>query len=187
MSRTDELKIVFAGPMGAGKTTAIRAISDAPPVSTEVQNTDRIACAKDATTVALDFGQLQLEDGTAVRLYGTPGQARFSFMWDILCTGALGVILLLDGSSPTASEDLQEYARTFRRVIPDHPFVVGVGRLPSSAEGELASHAEALARLGIIAPVYDVDVRKREDVLLLVDTLLCILEARIPETANAQC
>ena len=69
-----ELKIVFTGPMGAGKTTAIRAISDAPPVSTEVANTDQAACAKEMTTVAMDYGQLLLDDGTSVRLYGTPGQ-----------------------------------------------------------------------------------------------------------------
>src|SRR5262245_30126910 len=85
LSTSDELKIVFAGPMGAGKTTAICAISDVPPVSTEVRNTDQRVCAKEATTVALDFGQLRLEDGTVVMLYGTPGQERFSFMWDILC------------------------------------------------------------------------------------------------------
>jgi signal recognition particle receptor subunit beta len=186
MSRSSELKLVFAGPMGAGKTTAIRAISDVPPVSTEVRNNDRTACAKDSTTAAMDYGQLRLEDGTPVRLYGTPGQARFAFMWDILCTGALGVILLLDGSSSTASTDLQEYARNFRRVAPDQPLVVGVGRLASSPDVELNSHADTLAKLGIVAPVYDVDVRKREDVLLLVGTLLCILEARIPDIADAR-
>ena len=102
MNPDREIKIVFAGPMGAGKTTAIRSISDTPPVSTEVDNTDRAAYDKESTTVALDYGQLLLDDGTAVRLYGTPGQERFSFMWEILCSGAIGVILLIDGSSANA-------------------------------------------------------------------------------------
>ena len=31
-----DLKIVFVGPPGAGKSTAIKAISDLPPVSTDV-------------------------------------------------------------------------------------------------------------------------------------------------------
>src|ERR1700748_594010 len=110
MSPSSELKIVFTGPMGAGKTTAIRAISDTPPVSTAVANTDQAAVAQPTTTVALDYGQLLLEDGTAVALYGTPGQERFSFMWEILCRGAMGVILLIDGSTATALQDVQAYA-----------------------------------------------------------------------------
>ena len=58
---TGELKIVITGPMGAGKTTAIRAISDSPPVSTEVGNHDKQTSAKDSTTVALDYGEVALE------------------------------------------------------------------------------------------------------------------------------
>lgn len=181
MSTVQEIKIVFAGPMGAGKTTAIRALSDQPPVSTEVTNTDRARSAKATTTVALDFGQLILRDGTAVRLYGTPGQVRFSFMWEILCKGSLGVILLLDGRSATAMTDLEVYMDALRNLGPDQPFVIGVGRLPVDSAQELDRLASALTARGIVAPVFGVDVRNREDVLLLVETLLCILEMRTPE------
>jgi uncharacterized protein len=185
MSSDQELKIVFTGPMGAGKTTAIRAISDIAPVSTEVDNTDRASYDKDSTTVALDYGQLLLEDGTAVRLYGTPGQERFSFMWEILCNGAIGVVLLIDGSSATALEDLRTYAQAFHRINPDQPFVIGVGRTNPDDVGQLDRYAQSLAAGGIVAPVFDVDVRNREDVLLLIETLLCILETRIPGEAHA--
>lgn len=184
MIATEQLKIVFAGPMCAGKTTAIRAISDTPPVSTEVRNTDQKACAKESTTVALDFGQMALEDGNVVRLYGTPGQERFSFVWEIISRGALGVILLIDGSRPSAASELQQYASAFHRLIPGQPFVVGVGRLKESAERIIDRYADLLAELGIVAPIYGVDVRLREDVLLLVETLLCILEARATENAH---
>jgi len=180
-----ELKIVFTGPMGAGKTTAIRAISDVPPVSTEVDNSDRTACDKESTTVALDYGQLLLEDGTAVRLYGTPGQERFGFMWEILCSGAMGIVLLIDGSSATALADLSSYADTFQRLNPNQPLVIGVGRATCADGRQLDAYAAALASRGIVAPVFDVDVRRREDVLLLIETLLCILEARLPEADHA--
>ena len=93
-----EIKIVFTGPMGAGKTTAIAAISDTAPLSTDVRNEDRASFDKDTTTAALDFGQIVLDDGQVVRLYGTPGQQRFAFMWEILGEGALGVVLLLDAA-----------------------------------------------------------------------------------------
>ena len=184
MSDDREIKIVFIGPMGAGKTTAIQAISDATPVSTEVANTDQAAYAKPTTTAALDYGQLLLEDGTAVSLYGTPGQERFSFMWEILCRGSLGVVLLLDGSTATAPQDLQCYAETFRRINPSQPFVIGIGRVPPD-DYRLDEYARALGARGIVAPVFGVDVRRREDVLLLIETLLCVLEAQMPESDHA--
>ncbi|MET0536158.1 MAG: ATP-binding protein [Steroidobacter sp.] len=185
MSATSELKIVFAGPMGAGKTTAIAAVSDFPPISTEMHNHDQESFAKASTTVALDLGQIGLGDGTVVRLYGTPGQDRFSFMWEIIGRGAIGVILLLDGSSPSAPNDLRTYAETFQRITPDQPFIVGVGRLRPEDGAKLDACARVLDLLGISAPVFSVDVRKREDVLLLLDTLLAILEVRDSEVAQA--
>lgn len=181
MSAPEELKIVFTGPMGAGKTTAISAASDAPPVSTEVSNNDQRAFAKESTTVALDFGQLALRDGTVVRLYGTPGQSRFSFMWEILGRGAMGVILLLDASSKSALADLELYATEFRRISPDQPFVIGVGRTRPERDDELKPFAERLASVGIVVPIFSVDVRKAEDSHLLIQTVLAILEARMPE------
>jgi signal recognition particle receptor subunit beta len=180
-----ELKIVFAGPMGAGKTTAIRAISDMPPVSTEVENNDRAACGKESTTVALDYGQLLLQDGTAVRLYGTPGQDSLSFMWEILCRGAMGVVLLIDGSSATALSELRTYAETFHRLNSRQPLVIGVGRTADADGRQLDEYVRVLTSRGIVAPVFNVDVRQREDVLLLIETLLCILEAQVPEANHA--
>ena len=184
MNVTPELKIVFAGPMGAGKTTAITAVSDRPPVATEAVNNDQLAFAKEFTTVGLDFGQLELEDGTVVRLYGTPGQERFSFMWDIVGAGAIGTILLLDASSPTALSDLRTQAQVFHGLAPEQPFVIGVGRTDPGDDRHIEGCRRVLAELGVCAPVFSVDVRKRADVLLLIETLLSILEARVPELAT---
>ena len=181
MQLLQEIKIVFAGPMGAGKTTAIRAISTIAPVSTEVANTDDSHCAKETTTVALDYGQLELDDGTVVRLYGTPGQERFSFMWEILSKGALGIILLIDASSSTALADLATYANQFRRCGSLAPLVIGVGRLPVDARRQLDEYTRALGTHENATPIFGVDVRRREDVLLLIDTLLCLLETQNAE------
>jgi signal recognition particle receptor subunit beta len=183
MNANQQLKIVFTGPMGAGKTTAIRAISDVPPVSTDVANTDQQTFAKESTTVALDYGELTLEDGVCVRLYGTPGQARFSFMWEIIGRGALGVVLLIDGSSPGAIDDLKAFVEAFQQFTPDQPFVIGVGRLRSSVD--LESYFRTLETVGLVAPVFAVDVREKGDVLLLIETLLCILESGITEAESA--
>ena len=175
-----EPKIVFTGPPGAGKTTAITALSDVAPVSTDVANHDA-GLAKLRTTVGLDFGSVRLGDGETVRLYGTPGQDRFSFMWEIVGRGAMGVILLIDGSSPNAIPDLRSYATAFRRIAPAQPFIVGVGRTGPEDIDLLDGCAMALDSLRLAAPVFSVDVRKREDVLLLIETLLASLELREPD------
>lgn len=182
MDLDQEPKIVFTGPMGAGKTTAIRAVSDIPPVSADVFNSDRECWAKASTTVALDYGRLLLEDGSSVRLFGTPGQERFDFMWEIVSRGALGTVLLIDGTSTSALADLHTYASAFQRLNPGQPLVIGVGRV---SNWYLEHYTRALQSLEIIAPVFCVDVRNRDDVLLLIETLLCILEAGIPESDKA--
>ena len=82
-------KIIFSGTVGAGKSTAIAALSDIPPVATEAVATDETSQLKKTTTVAMDYGVLNLPDGEKVMLYGTPGQERFSFMWDILSEGGI--------------------------------------------------------------------------------------------------
>jgi signal recognition particle receptor subunit beta len=178
VSPPQQLKIVFTGPMGAGKTTAIRAISDVRPVSTEAVNNDRESFAKASTTVALDYGEVTLEDNTCVRLYGTPGQTRFSFMWEILGAGALGVILLLDGSSRNALNDLKEFVQAFHEAGANQPLIVGVGRLSSSDTPKLEAYSRFLEGIRPTVPVFSVDVRLREDVLLMIEALLCVLEVR---------
>ena len=121
---SEPLKLVISGPVGAGKTTFVRSLSDI-----EVVETDEVASedlGKEKTTVALDFGLL-FADGVPVYLYGTPGQERFDFMWEVLCEGALGLILLVAGDRPTDfphARHVLEFV-TSRIAV---PFVIGVTR-----------------------------------------------------------
>ena len=93
-----ENKIIFTGPVGVGKTTAIAALSDDPPVKTDARASDMTLVRKGHTTVAMDYGVIRLDEDTKVHLYGTPGQERFNFMWEILSKGSMGLILLLDNT-----------------------------------------------------------------------------------------
>jgi len=90
----DEIKqkIVIFGAFGAGKTTFVRTID---PKSTHIEAN----CAGGTTTVALDFGRVEL-DGRQIHVYGTPGQERFEFAREIIGKGMDGAVLLVDGSSP---------------------------------------------------------------------------------------
>lgn len=178
-----EFKLVFTGPMGAGKTTAIAAISEIPPVRTEVANTDRSGHDKASTTVGLDFGRLTLTDGSIVRLYGTPGQARYRFMWNVLAKGAAGVIILLDASQAGALVHLDQFIEAFLPDMDQLALVVGVGRAEQPGALPSEAFASRLESRGHSLPVLSVDVRRREDVLLLVEALACTLAARSGETA----
>lgn len=171
-----EHKILITGTMGAGKTTAIAAVSEVPPLSTDVANTDA-SLGKATTTVGFDLGLLTLDSGERLRLFGTPGQARFDFLWKILAGNALGLLILVDNSRPDPLADLQAYVDGFAQELRRVPCVVGVGRLPAHPTPGLDDYAAHLAGQGLALPVLEVDVRRREDVLLLLDTLLAQVEA----------
>lgn len=172
-----EYKILFTGTMGAGKTTAIAAISDVPPVVTDVLNTD-VSLPKETTTVGFDYGELDLPGGDRLRLYGTPGQQRFSFMWQILAKGALGLVILIDNSRPQPLEDLSIYLENFASLIGDTACVVGVGRMDSQNHPDLERYAQHLQKHGVICPVIATDVRERAQVVLLLDLLMAQLEVQ---------
>lgn len=176
-----EHKILITGTMGAGKTTAIAAVSEVPPVSTDVANSDP-SLGKATTTVGFDLGLLTLDGGERLRLFGTPGQARFDFLWKILVGNALGLVILVDNSRPDPLADLQAYVEGFADELRRLPCVVGVGRLPAHPLPSLDDYAAHLGRQQLALPVLEVDVRRREDVLLLLDTLLAQIEADLVPT-----
>jgi len=172
-----EYKLIFTGTMGAGKSTAISTISEIEPVSTDVQRSEAGNDAKVTTTAALDYGEVTLPGGDRLRLYGTPGQARFDFMWKILSEGALGVVVLVDNRRPDPLADLREYLTAFRDVVAGSRAVVGVGRRETHPVPDLDAYHDVAAELGLSAPIVSVDVRRRQDVLLLLDILFHQIEA----------
>lgn len=169
-------KIIFSGPVGAGKTTAIGAISDVPPVTTEVRPTDGTVEVKPTTTVAMDYGVLKLDGGDKVHLYGTPGQERFDFMWDILSEGAIGVVLLISNTRPVPLSDLRFFLEAFRPVIERTQLAVGVTGLDVRRRPPLTLYRRALVMAGLNAPVFEVDARRQRDVALLVQALLLAVD-----------
>lgn len=94
------VKMVISGAVNAGKTEFIRAISEIEVVSTERRASDDTKLIKKETTVAMDFGRIAVADDLVLHLFGTPGQKRFDFMWEILSEGMLGLVVLVDSTRP---------------------------------------------------------------------------------------
>lgn len=171
-----EHKIIFTGPVGAGKTTAIGAISDIDVVKTEAGATDETALRKANTTVAMDYGVIHLDGGGKVHLYGTPGQERFSFMWDILTVGGIGLVLLIDNAREDPLADLELYLKAFKKFIDKNAVVIGVTRMDLSPRPGLYTFHTKLAELDVKAPVFEVDARSRDDIKLMLQALLSVLD-----------
>ncbi len=92
-------KIVVTGNVGVGKTNFVRTISEIEVVSTERRATTcKTKLIKENTTVAFDFGKLTLEPGLVLHIYGTPGQSRFKFMWEIIIDQADACVLLVSAN-----------------------------------------------------------------------------------------
>ena len=176
MSDITEAKIIFIGPVGAGKTTAIRAISDFEPISTEVVASDETSLIKETTTVGMDYGEIEIDETLVLRLYGTPGQRRFAHMWDILAQGALGFIILVDNSRRLPLSDLGMYLDNFKPYIATSAAVIAVTRTDLAPQPDLHAYHKFLQERGETYPVMTADARQKDDVLTLVDTLLTCLE-----------
>ncbi|MGO4700792.1 GTP-binding protein [Dyella sp. 2RAB6] len=171
----NSIKLLFAGPVGAGKTTAIRAISDTAPISTDVPWSDAVAGGKVTTTVAFDYSSIRLDDQETLHLYGLPGQEQFNFMSAVIGPGAMGVILLLDGSSPDIAGDGAHQVERLKRLFPDLQFVIGVTKTDLSPFFSLSDLHQAVLEAGAAAPIFTIDPRNRSEVTQLVRALLLLV------------
>jgi hypothetical protein len=172
----NQIKLVFTGSVGAGKTTAITAISDIPPIVTEARPSDDVALRKSSTTVAMDYGLLTLQNGSKLHLYGTPGQRRFDFMCHILTQGALGLIVLVNNSGSNPLEDLDYYLNLNADFLRNRPAVIGVTHLDVANSPSIDDYYASLSERGEFWPVFRADAREQQDVVMLIEALMSVLE-----------
>ncbi len=122
------VKMVITGPFSSGKTEFIRSISEIDVVTTERGITSETEKAiKESTTVAMDFGRITVDDDLVLYLFGTPGQRRFDFMWEILAEGMLGFVVMVDSTKPETFREAKSILETFRAYAPT-PYVVAANK-----------------------------------------------------------
>jgi signal recognition particle receptor subunit beta len=176
------VKIVVTGPFAAGKTTMIRTISEITVLSTEKAVSEGEGARKTDTTVAMDFGRITIDRDLVLYLFGTPGQDRFDFMWEILSEGMLGYVLLVDAERPESLDEAGSILRAFRTMA-HVPFVVGYNRsngLDDAEEGRIRGALDIDQDVAIVP----CDVTDRESVK---GVLLALLYAVVDslDTATA--
>lgn len=171
-------KFIFTGTPGSGKTSAISALSDTPPVTTAALAAQYRTTTKTSQKVAMDFGEITLKDNIKVHLYGIPGQERFRFLWETITRGGIGLIILIDHSRPSPLEDLDIYLDNFSNFIKETGAVVGITHMDIADNNtpELDDYYTHLEQRHMALPIYPTDARKLNDIMFLLDSLMAIVE-----------
>ncbi len=162
-------KLLVTGPFGSGKSTFIEYVTDEQFSGNDVPTTGELAQYKSMTTVGMDFGILHVDDELDVHLFGTPGQARFNFMWKIMAKGALGTLFLVDGASERALSEAKTMLQAYHEMS-DMKLVIGVSKQDLPEAKSLNDIAEML-EIGDI-PMFAIDAREDSDAKFLIMALL---------------
>ncbi|MDR0203041.1 MAG: 50S ribosome-binding GTPase [Delftia acidovorans] len=168
------VRVSLVGPMGIGKTTALRSLCGALMAASDVPNLDQAAHSKEFTTVGAEFGEIDLGGGERLQLVGSPGQERFDFVRRWVLNASVGVLLMVDVGDASAPE----YAARLLAEISSleaEPLVVVVSCRDASGQQQEAFSSALADRGHGIVPVIQADPRDRQQLLDALGVLVSLL------------
>jgi small GTP-binding protein len=168
------VKMVVTGPFNSGKTEFIQSVSEINVVSTERKISSEAEKVKETTTVAMDFGRITVDQDLVLYLFGTPGQKRFDFMWEILSEGMLGFIVMVDSTRPETFREARSILETFRAYAPT-PYVVAANKQDLPDAWELDDIRLALRLSSKVKLLPCVATKKETVKMVLLELLYSIL------------
>jgi len=169
------VKMVVTGPFNSGKTEFIKSVSEIDVVSTERKISSEAERVKETTTVAMDFGRITVDDELVLYLFGTPGQKRFDFMWEILSEGMLGFIVMVDSARPETFREARGILQTFRAYAPT-PYVVAANKQDAEDSWDIEDLRIALKLDGRVKMLPCVATKRDTVKNVLLELLYSILE-----------
>ncbi len=170
-------KVVLLGSPGSGKTTAIHAASDGKALSSEVSATDSVASAKANTTVGIDYADIILDDADdnqaiKIKLFGTPGQIKYNFVWDMVAKDANAFIILLDMSRPEPLLYLNFYLKFLKNEIGKSNNIYCALTHCETYSGSVSNMIYCIEDdFPGLAGVYRVDARNKDDLLIMIEDI----------------
>ncbi len=176
------VKIVVTGPFSSGKTEFIRSVSEIDVVSTERRISTDAERIKETTTVAMDFGRITVDEDLVLYLFGTPGQRRFDFMWEILSEGMLGFVVMVDSTRPETFREARSILETFRAYAPT-PYVVAANKQDRPDAWDIDDMRVAL-RLDSRIKILPCVARKKEAVKTVLLELLYSILAEMDQVSS---
>ncbi|SEG66958.1 GTP-binding protein [Marinobacterium lutimaris] len=178
-----DYKILFTGSVCSGKTTAIRSLSDIETIDTDASVSDSAIRRKQKTTIAMDYGVLEMSDSARLHLYGTPGQERFRFMWQLMMSDlvhdAKALVLLVDNTRNDPFKDIKFYLDEFRDYLVQRQLIIAVTHSDQQAHPDHAYYMNELKNMGIFTTVLFIDARYPDSVLEVIKAVLAEREPSV--------
>ena len=168
-------KVVLLGSPGSGKTTIVQTASQGCALKSDVSATDSVARDKLQTTVGIDYAEIQMggvntTPNCKLKLFGTPGQIKFNFVWDMVGKNAEAFIVLLDMSRPEPLAYLIFYMKFLKSELGKVSNIYCALTHCSKYKGSIINFIDSIEyRFPKFDGLYFVDSREKEDVCTMLE------------------
>ena len=133
--------------------------------------------------VQMNFGSLQVDEDHRIDFFGGNDEVLFEFIDNRPDTDFKGLIITLDADDSEALSQFKELLLKQQSYLQKHALVVGISGNDYTSIKQAEEHIRhCLTELDSVAPVFSIDPDSKDDVSLLVESLLCFARPGIEES-----